>query len=239
MNKIRLAMLISGGGTTMEAIIQACQSGRLSGIHPALVIASNPDAKGLLKAKVLGIPNLVISKKRFSDEQSFGNSLFSVCRLAEIDLIGQYGWLAKTPSNFIKSYLGKIINQHPGPLDPGRPDFGGQGMYGRNVHAARLLFAKQTSENWWTEATCHHVEKEYDTGQVIKRLRMDFNEADTPESIAKRLLGLEWECQIQALEDFIHNRVQTQTRDQPLVYPYQYDLLEACKKEAISQSQHV
>lgn len=238
MEKLRLAMLISGSGTTMEAIIKACQSERLDGIEPALVIASKEEAGGLAKAEALGIPSIVLKRKEHPDEESFGQVILHACHQKHIDLIGQYGWLVKTPRNVIQIYRNRIVNQHPGPLSPGQHDFGGPGMYGKRVHATRYLFASRTDNQWWTEATCHFVEDEYDTGQVIKRLTMDITRADMPETIAERLLKLEWECQIQALEDIMYDRVQIQTRKKQLVQPSEFELLRDCKKEAIKLYPH-
>src|SRR3989338_4157665 len=134
---LRLAMLISGGGTTAAAIIKACRDGLLSGIEPVLVIASKQNINGIEIVKNLGIPEkdiLVIAPKQFPTSEKFGETIIKACRQKNVDIVGQYGWLCKTPVNVIEAFRDRMINQHPGPLDPGRPDFGGPGMYGRRVH---------------------------------------------------------------------------------------------------------
>src|SRR5437588_342377 len=83
---------------------------------------------------------------------------------------------------------GRIINQHPGPLDPGRPDFGGKGMFGRRVHAARLLFVNQTGHDFWTEATSQRVAENFNEGPVLNRKQLNILPDDTVETLAARLL---------------------------------------------------
>ena len=138
---MKIALLISGGGTTMEAIIKAAQNDTLKNVSPVLVIVSKESAGGLIKAKNLGISEkniLVINPKNFKTEEEFGEKIIKECEERKVDFIGQYGWLVKTPENVCEAFKGRIINQHPGPLDNGRSDFGGAGMYGKRVHKARL-----------------------------------------------------------------------------------------------------
>jgi phosphoribosylglycinamide formyltransferase-1 len=144
----------------MEAIIKATQNGTLKNVIPSLIISSRDDANGIDKAKKLGIKDediLVLNPKDFKIRYEFGEKIINECRKRKIDFIGQYGWMVMTPENVIKEFEEMIVNQHPGPLDTGRLDFGGAGMYGLRVHQARLEFVQRTKRNYWTEATAHRV----------------------------------------------------------------------------------
>lgn len=235
---MRIALLISGGGTTMEAIIQATQDGRLSGVVPALIIASKETAGGISKARALGISDadiIVLNPKMFETRELFGEAIISECKKRNIDFIGQYGWLIKTPENVINAYKGMIINQHPAPLDTGRPDFGGVGMHGVRDHEARLCFVRKTNRDFWTEATAHRVTVNYDEGVVVKRKQVPILPEDIAETLQARTLPVEHDVQIETLRDFRDNTVIELTRETPLVLPEETDILIMCKQEAIEK----
>ncbi len=173
----KLAILFSGGASTALSVVEA----KLPNIKIVLAVASNDKAAGIEKLRALGINTIVLSPKQLGE--SFSSELLKALETNHIDTIAQLGWLARTPTEVINKYKGRILNQHPGPLDPEHVnnDFGGQGMYGSRVHAARLHFAKHTGvHNAWTEATVHQVTKNYDEGEVLGRLRVDI-----PEQILK------------------------------------------------------
>jgi len=232
---MKIALLISGGGTTMEAIIKACQSKELPNVEPVLVIASNPQARGIHKAKNLGFKDediVILEPKAFATPDLFGEAIIAECQAHHVDFIGQYGWLAKTPSNVCMAYKDKIINQHPGPLDNGRPDFGGAGMYGMRVHAARLEFVKKTGHDFWTEATAHRVTEVFDEGKIVKRKQMPIFQNDTPEILQARVLPIEHEVQIETLRDFANNTVTEFIREKPLILPEEETILQEAKEHA-------
>ncbi len=232
MTKLRLALLISGSGTTMEAIINACQSGRLN-LEPTLVIASRVEAGGLDKARALGIPTedvLVISKKE--QGENWGQTLVEACQKRNIDMVGQYGWLPLTPALLIEAYQDRMINQHPGPLDPGRADFGGRGMYGRAVHCARLYFVRKTGHDFWTEVTAQRVALEFDRGAVLKTKRIEILPSDDVAILQSRCLLYEHETQIEALADFASGNVTEIKRAEPLVRADELDILTEAKMVA-------
>ncbi len=234
-NKVKLALLISGSGTTMEAIIKATRDGRLPNVEPALIIASDPLAGGIAKAHALHIKEqdiLVMHPKDFKTRKEFGEKIIEECKSREVDIIGQYGWMIKTPENVINVYEGRIINQHPGPLDTGRPDFGGAGMFGLRVHQARLEFIKKADSEFWTEATAHLVTKEFDQGVIIKRRQVPTLKYDTAETLSRRVLPVEHEVQIEALKDLSSGNVEIFQRETPLVFPGEEELLEECKEIA-------
>ncbi len=168
----RLALFISGGGTTAEAILTACKpDGQLENhINPVLVVASKPDIKGIERALNTGMITdeniVVLERKKFETPEAYGQALIKVCKERHVTLFGQYGWLVKTPENFLQAFP-RGINQHPAPLCPGKPDFGGDQMYGRRCHLARLLFVRMTQRNFWTAAVAHRVYPEYDKGPVV------------------------------------------------------------------------
>ncbi len=235
---MRIALFISGGGTTMEAIIKACHKGEINNVIPALIIASSEDAGGIKKALNLGIPKediVVMSPKSFKNRNEFGEALIKECKTRQVDFIGQYGWLVKTPDNVCKEYEGMIINQHPGPLDNGRPDFGGKGMYGMRVHKARLEFVRRVDHDFWTEATAHRVTPVFDEGKIIKTKQVPIFKNDTAESLQARVLPIEHEVQIEVLKDFANNKVVEFTRDEPLILYGEEDILEECKRLAIEK----
>jgi phosphoribosylglycinamide formyltransferase-1 len=234
-DRLRIAMLISGGGTTMREIIRACKNGRLSRIDPALVIASRPDAGGIAKAREEGVRTddvLVIQRRDFADETAFGEAILAACRTRGIQFVGQYGWLPKTPKNVIEAFPGMMVNQHPGPLDPGKLDFGGQGMYGRRVHCARLYFVRYLKIDPWTEVVAQRVAPEFDQGTVIRRRRVEILTTDDVQALQERALPLEHETQIEALEDFMRGSVTDLRRDEPLVWPQHANILTEAKNVA-------
>jgi phosphoribosylglycinamide formyltransferase-1 len=223
----------------MQAIIRACQSGALPRVEPALVIASKAEAGGVEKARALGIKDediLIMSPKDFKTPEEFGKKIIEECEKRNVDFIGQYGWLAKTPENVCEKFSGRIVNQHPGPLDPGgNGDFGGVGMYGIRVHEARLEFVRKVKRDFWTEATTHRVTANFDEGEVIKRKVVPILEGDVAETLQARTLPAEHEVQIEALRDFTNGTVSECQRETPLVLKGEENILEACKKSAIAK----
>lgn len=236
---MRIALLISGGGTTMQAIIRACQANDLMGVEPALVISSRADAGGIEKARACGIKEedmLVINPKDFESSEKFGEKIIEECKKRNVDFIGQYGWLAKTPENVCAIYKDMIVNQHPGPIDPGGiGDFGGYGMYGMRVHEARLEFVRATNREFWTEATSHRVTSNFDEGEILKCKRVEILPNDTAETLQARVLPAEYEVQIAVLQSFANNAVTEYHRDVPLVRPDELDTLLDCKTNAIAK----
>lgn len=234
---MKIALMISGGGTTAAHIISECRpGGRLDGVVPALVISSRPDAPGIQRAIEAGVAPenvIVIERSKFPTPGTFGGAIISECEKRGVEFIGQYGWMVLTPANVIERYEGKMVNQHPGPLDVGREGFGGPGMYGLRVHAARIMFVQKTGHDYWSEATAQLVAEEFDAGQVIKTGRVQIYEGDTPEMLAERMLPVEYEVQVQTLLAFLHKTAHPMHREYPLVAPEEISILEECKKEAI------
>jgi formyltetrahydrofolate-dependent phosphoribosylglycinamide formyltransferase len=172
----RIAVLASGGGTNLQAIVDHFASIA----HPAgtiVLVASNREKSGALeRARAAGIPTEVF------DATDDGTALLTLLDKASVDLVVLAGYLKHIPKNVIREYHGRIINIHPGLL----PDFGGPGMYGSRVHAAVLASGATT-----TGLTIHFVDDEYDHGPVIAQWRVRVKIDDTAESLAERVLSAE------------------------------------------------
>ncbi len=234
---MRFASLISGGGTTMAAIVAATKSGEVP-MEVACVIASNPEAGGLEKAKALGIPEkdiLVINPEDFRvdgkvDQEKFGEVILKELKRRKVDVVMQNGWYPWTPNLVTDAYHGMIFNQHPGPI----PEFGGKGMYGTIVHAAVLEFRKLTEGEMWTEVVAQRVERNMDGGAVVKSARVEILPKDTPETLQIRALPFEHRVQIELLKDIASGNVHEVTRPS-IALPGEEKLLEEAKKKAIVQ----
>jgi phosphoribosylglycinamide formyltransferase 1 len=220
----RLAIFLSGGGTTAEAIIKATMTGgKLYGIvEVGLVISSRADAGGIqkvLKTGAIGESDVIVLRPLdFADvpqKTVFGCALINECRRRNIDMFSQNGWMVKTPRNFIDEFPG--INQHPAPLCPGEPDFGGEGMYGKRCHMARLLFTRMTNRNMCTAAVAQMVHPDYDKGKIICQSFMPILPSDTVDSMATRLLPFEHEMQIEAIR-----RLATGESGEQVIHGFEY-----------------
>ncbi len=234
--KERLASLISGGGTTMEQIIKACQSGEIP-MDVACVIASKPDAGGIEKARRLGIPEkdiIVIDPNKFRgadkkiDQEGFGSAILKELRQRGVTVVTQNGWLPLTPEHVIDEFQDTMFNQHPGPV----PEFGGIGMYGRRVHTTRLLFVRETKRDFWTEAIAQRVDKKYDQGAVVKSTRVDILPDDTVDDLQQRVLPVEHKTQIELLKDVARGTVKELARKETLIRPGEEHVLFLAKRTA-------
>ncbi|RJQ27248.1 phosphoribosylglycinamide formyltransferase [Candidatus Parcubacteria bacterium] len=232
----RLATLISGGGTTMQEIIKACQSGEIP-MNVACVVSSTPTAGGIEKARKLGIPEydiIVVNPDDFRggdgqvDQESFGIQILKNLRERGTTVVTQNGWLPLTPKVVIDEYPETMFNQHPGPV----PEFGGKGMYGRRVHAARLLFTRLTGRDSWTEAIAQRVHNEYDQGSVVKATRVDILPDDTVDDLQQRVLPLEHRVQIDLLKDVASGNIRELAGREKLVRPGEEQILFLVKRIA-------
>lgn len=232
LSQLRVCMLISDKGTTATAVINACKTGRLPKVEPVLVICSNPEAPGIQKVQEAGMPKqdvVVIGSMSFDCPEAFGETILRECRVRGVDFIGQYGWMPVTPENVIAAYPQMIIHQHPGPLDPGRPDFGGKDMRGRRVNWARLYFVRRTGHDYWTEASVQLVAPEYGMGALLGYKRLEILETDSPKTLRHRLLPLEHQLQIETLMVFSQGHPTTLQRPSPLIMPDEIPILEQAK----------
>ncbi|MDO8620399.1 MAG: formyltransferase family protein [bacterium] len=233
-DKIRLGVLASGGATTWSAVNSACKSGLIKA-ETVLFIASKAGIGGIEKARKAGLKEddiVVIDPDTFSCPDLFGARIIHECGKRGVDIIAQLGWLPKTPRNVIEKYKDRMWNQHPGPLDPGYPDFGGKGMFGRRVHHARLAYCRLIGGDFWTEATAQRVDVEFDKGPVLYRRRIDIYPTDDPTTLQERLLPIEHEVQIDALLDLVNNIGTEKPRAERLVKKEHRFALELAKSQA-------
>jgi len=189
---MNLAVFVSGGGTTLNAIAEAIESGRLKS-KIVLVISNKADAPALENyVKPRGIPFEIIPKKNFANEEGFGKAILEVLEKHGADFICLAGFLQKIPANVIAKFKGRIINSHPGDTKK----YGGEGMYGKYVHEA-VLKNKEPE----TMSTVHWVNEVYDDGEIISQMRLPITpDIQTPEELAARLLPIEWENYVSVLE---------------------------------------
>lgn len=183
----RIAVLVSGGGTNLQALIDAAARGRLD-VEISVVVSDRPGTRAAERAASAGIPTVVLDRK------SLGNELSRAVLEAigtGLDLVVLAGFLSRIDEPLLSAYEGRMINIHPALL----PSFGGGGMYGRRVHEA-VLAAGATE----TGCTVHYVDAGVDTGEIILQKRLDVRRNDTPDTLAQRLRPLEHEALIEAVE---------------------------------------
>jgi len=245
----KLAILISGGGTTAEAVIKAIHKNELKGLVP-IVISSNKNAKGNERVKKLGVKLYIIDKDDYSDRKKFNDKLLRLLKRLHIDIISLQGWLLLIPKDIIQHWEGNIINQHPGPLDPGKPDFGGKGMSTPyRTNSARIAYCWATGEDFWTESDTHFVTENFDEGAVIRTEKMRIpakKQRVTIQSLRKHpdeLIAVTHEVQkrfypvehhnvIKTLQMFANGTAKKYKRKKPLIPKDNYKILEDAKKLA-------
>ena len=189
---VRVAILVSGGGTNLQAIIDAKNAGKIPSAELALVLASNEKAYALTRAANAGIPSEVLRKAKGEDVTLYGERLLEVLRKHEIDLVVLAGFLTILPENVIRAYDHRILNVHPSLI----PSFCGDGFYGLRVHEAALAKGVKV-----TGATIHFVNEITDGGDIIAQKAVEVLPDDTPETLQKRVMvEAEWVLLPQAVE---------------------------------------
>lgn len=181
---LRVAVLVSGGGTNLQAIIDAVKDGTITNTELVAVISNNANAYALTRAKENGIEALCISPKDYADRADFHKALLEKINELKVDLIVLAGYLVKIPEEMVHQYSHRIINIHPSLI----PSFCGVGYYGLHVHEAVLEKGVKV-----TGATVHYVDEGMDTGEIIAQKRVMVEEGDTPEILQKRVMEqAEW-----------------------------------------------
>ena len=189
---VRVAILVSGGGTNLQAIIDAKNAGKIPSAELALVIASNDKAYALTRAANAGIPSEVLRKAKGEESSLYGERLLEVLREHRIDLVVLAGFLTILPENVIRAYDHRILNVHPSLI----PSFCGDGFYGLRVHEAALEKGVKV-----TGATIHFVNEITDGGDIIAQKAVEVLPDDTPETLQKRVMvEAEWVLLPQAVE---------------------------------------
>ncbi len=194
---MRIAVFVSGGGTNLQAIIDAAESGKFSA-EIALVLSSKPDAYALERAKEHNIPAVYLSSKEFSSRDDFLNAMFDVLEAHAIDFIALAGYMKKVPPEIVQRFKNRITNIHPALL----PAFGGKGMYGMRVHRAVIEYGCKV-----TGVTVHLVDDQYDHGAIVAQQCVPVSDHDTPETLAERVLAIEHLLYPKVLEWFAQEKV--------------------------------
>ena len=183
-NKIKIAVLVSGGGTNLGALIAAEQSGIIKSGKISLVISNKAGAYALTRAENAGIENITVLKKECGSQEAFEEKLIEELKKRGIGLIVLAGFMSILSENFTRRFENKIINVHPSLI----PAFCGKGFYGLRVHEAALEYGVKV-----TGATVHFVNEIPDGGRIIMQKAVNIREGDTPEKLQKRVMRLaEW-----------------------------------------------
>ncbi len=189
---VRAAVLVSGGGTNLQAIIDAKRAGKIPSAELALVVASNASAYALTRAETAGIAHAVLRKEKGEAPENYGERLLTMLRENAIDVVVLAGFLTILPENVIRAYDHRILNIHPSLI----PSFCGDGFYGLHVHEAALKRGVKV-----TGATVHFVNEITDGGDIIAQKAVEVLPGDTPETLQRRVMEqAEWILLPQALE---------------------------------------
>ena len=189
---VRAAVLVSGGGTNLQAIIDAKRAGKIPSAELALVVASNASAYALTRAETAGIAHAVLRKEKGEAPADYGERLLALLRENAIDVVVLAGFLTILPENVIRAYDHRILNIHPSLI----PSFCGDGFYGLHVHEAALKRGVKV-----TGATVHFVNEIPDGGEIILQKAVEIEEGDTPETLQRRVMEqAEWKLLPRATE---------------------------------------
>ncbi len=196
---LRVGVMVSGGGTNLQAILDAIDEGRVTNAEVSVVISNNPGAYALERARKHGIPAISISPKQFSDREAFHKALLDKVREYHLDLIVLAGFLVTIPPEMIREYPNKIINVHPSLI----PSFCGVGYYGLKVHEAALARGVKV-----TGATVHIVDEGVDSGPILLQKAVEVKEGDTPEILQRRVMEeAEWKILPEAIHQIANGRL--------------------------------
>lgn len=183
-NPIKIAVLVSGGGTNLQALIDAQKAGKITDGVLSLVVSNKPDAYALTRAKAAGIPTAVVQKKECGSREAFEAKIRAVLDANGIELIVLAGFMCILSESFTAAYPRRILNVHPSLI----PSFCGEGFYGLHVHEAALAYGVKV-----TGATVHFVNEIPDGGEIILQKAVEIQDGDTPEILQKRVMEeAEW-----------------------------------------------
>lgn len=197
---LKIAVLVSGGGTNLQAIIDAIDAGTITNAQIDVVISNNPGVYALERAKNAGIEAMCLSPKEFESREKFNDALTKTIIDRGIDLVVLAGFLVIIPPQLIKAYKNRIINIHPSLI----PSFCGTGFYGLKVHEEALKRGVKV-----TGATCHFVDEGTDTGPIILQKAVSVEPDDTPKSLQQRVMEqAEWKIMPQAIDLIANDRIE-------------------------------
>jgi len=189
MHKTRLGFLASSRGSNMQAIIDACKTGRLPA-QPVVVISNNGDSGALARARAEGIAGFHLGSSMFPDADELDQRIAETLQQHEVEIVILAGYMKKIGKKVLAAYPGRILNIHPALL----PKYGGRGMYGIHVHQAVI-------DNGETESgvTIHVVDNQYDTGPILAQRKVPVDPADSAESLSGKVLAVEHELYVDTL----------------------------------------
>lgn len=195
---LRVGVLVSGGGTNLQAILDAIDAGAITNAEIVVVISNNPGAYALERARKHGIDGVCLSPKNFGNREAFNEAFLKKVDEYQLDLIVLAGFLVTIPTAMITKYEHRIINIHPSLI----PSFCGVGYYGLKVHEAALARGVKI-----TGATVHYVDNGMDTGPIILQKAVEVYDGDTPEVLQKRVMEqAEWVILPQAIDMIANQR---------------------------------
>ena len=200
----RIAVLVSGGGTNLQALIDAQGRGEIVNGEIVLVISSNPEAYALERAANAGIPSCVVSRKEYPSNQAMTVALVDKLKEARIDLVVLAGFMVILTGEMVQAYPNAILNVHPALI----PSFSGPGCYGLHVHEKALEYGVKL-----TGATVHFVSEECDGGPIVSQKAVEVLPDDTPEVLQRRVMEqCEWKLLPQAVSLFCQDRLKVEGR---------------------------
>ena len=200
----RIAVLVSGGGTNLQALIDAQNRGELVNGEIAAVIASKPGAYALERAAKAGIPGYVVARKDYPNNQAMTTALVDKLKRLDIDLVVLAGFMVILTEAMVKAYPNAILNVHPALI----PSFCGEGYYGLHVHEKALEYGVKVSG-----ATVHFVSEEGDGGPIVLQKAVEVRADDTPETLQRRIMEqAEWVILPQAVSLFCQGRLRAEGR---------------------------
>ena len=205
MKKIRIGVLVSGGGTNLQALIDAEKNGIIKSGEIVVVVSSKPEVYALTRAKNAGINSAVVSRKDCSDIREFEDKIINILKEYGVELVILAGFMSILGEKFISLYSDRIINVHPSLI----PSFCGAGYYGLKVHEAALNYGVKV-----TGATVHFVNEIPDGGKIIAQKTVDILPDDTPEILQKRVMEqAEWILLPQAAEKVCRELLKEKTKE--------------------------
>ena len=196
---VSIGVLVSGGGTNLQKLIDAEKAGNIPNGKLRVVIASRADAYALERARQAGIEAITLARKDYPDVYTYSQALADALKERGVELVVLAGFLTITGDNFVKAFPNRILNVHPALL----PAFGGKGYYGLHVHEAVLKRGVKV-----TGATVHFVNEICDAGPIILQKAVEVKEGDTPEALQKRVMEqAEWQLLPQAVSLFCQGKL--------------------------------
>ena len=199
---LKLAVLVSGGGTNLQAIIDGIADGTITNTEIGVVMSNNPGAYALERAKKDGIPAVCVSPKSYADREAFNQALLQTIQSYEPDLIVLAGCLVVIPKIMIQAYPNQIINIHPSLI----PSFCGTGYYGLKVHEKALERGVKV-----TGATVHFVDEGTDTGPIVLQKAVEIQQGDTPKILQQRVMEqAEWVIMRKAMDLIANGRIRVE-----------------------------